>query len=269
MTRSLRDVVAAYDPDAPLERASTIPAEWYTDARVMELERRTAFARSWQLVGRVDQLTDPGRYVSVELPAGEPVVAVRGTDLMLRGFFNVCRHHAAAVVSEPHGTARMLRCPYHGWTYGLDGELKGTPDFTGVCDFDRGANGLMPLDVAPWENWVFARVDREGPALPEFLGADLIAQVRELRLDRLSWVERRVYSLACNWKVFVDNYLDGGYHVPHLHKALDSVLDYSSYTIQNGERFCLQSSPIVSEGAGEERRPVGPPKRADEPALAS
>ena len=69
------------------------------------------------------------------------------------------------------------------------------------------------------------------------------------KLDRLSWFERRVYTLACNWKVFVDNYLDGGYHVPHLHKALDSVLDYSSYTIENGARFCLQSSPLVTEGA--------------------
>jgi choline monooxygenase len=262
MSRSLRDVVAGYDPDVPLERASTIPAEWYTDARVMELERRTVFGRSWQLVGRVDQLRDPGQYVSVELPAGEPVVAVRGSDLVLRGFFNVCRHHAAAVVSEPHGTARMLRCPYHGWTYALDGELKGTPDFTGVCDFDRRANGLMPLDVDGWENWVFARVDREGPALQEFLGADLIAQVRELRLDRLTWVERRVYSLACNWKVFVDNYLDGGYHVPHLHKALNSVLDYSSYTIESGERFCLQSSPMVTDGAEEQTRSVRTGDRA-------
>jgi choline monooxygenase len=177
------------------------------------------------------------------------VVAVRGIDLVLRGFFNVCRHHAAALVSEPHGSARMLRCPYHGWTYALDGELKGTPDFTGVCDFDRGANGLMPLDVDVWENWVFARVEREGPALQEFLGADLVAQVRELQLDRLTWVERRVYSLACNWKVFVDNYLDGGYHVPHLHKGLASVLDYSEYTIENGERFCLQRSPMAADGA--------------------
>jgi choline monooxygenase len=262
MARSLRDVVAAYDPDVPLEYAATIPADWYTDARVMGLEQQTVFARSWQAIGRVDQLRDPGQYVSTELPGGEPVVAVRGSDLELRGFFNVCRHHAAAVVSEPQGSARQLRCPYHGWTYGLDGELKGTPDFAGVCNFNRRDHGLVPVDVDVWENWVFARVDRNGPSLQEFLGPELIAQARALRFDRLSWVERRVYSLACNWKVFVDNYLDGGYHVPHLHKALDSVLDYSTYTIENGERFCLQSSPIVSEGADTGTRQVRTGDRA-------
>jgi choline monooxygenase len=262
MPKALAEIVASYDPDAPLDRASTIPGEWYTDNRVLDLERQTVFARSWQVAARVDQLRDAGSFVSCELPAGEPVVVVRGADLVLRGFFNVCRHHAAAVVTEPSGTARLLRCPYHGWTYGLDGALKGTPDFAGVCGFDRAAHGLVPVDVAEWEGWVLVRVERDGPSPPEFLGADLMAQMRALRLDRLAWVERRVYRLACNWKVFVDNYLDGGYHVPHLHKALDSVLDYTSYTIENGERFCLQSSPLVSEGAEEQTRSVRAGDRA-------
>lgn len=78
------------------------------------------------------------------------------------------------------------------------------------------------------------------------MGADLIEKLRSVALGNLHWFERRTYTLSCNWKVFVDNYLDGGYHVPHLHKGLDSVLDYSSYTIENGARFCLQSSPMVS-----------------------
>ena len=262
MPRSLRDIIGDYDPGVPLEYASTIPADWYTDERLLELERQTVFARSWQAIGRADQVRDAGDYVSFEVPAGEPVVAVQGSDLVLRGFFNVCRHHAAAVVTEPHGSARVLRCPYHGWTYGLDGELKGTPDFAGVCDFDRRASSLVPLATDVWENWVFARADREGLSLREFLGPELIAQVQELGFGRLSWAERRVYHLGCNWKVFVDNYLDGGYHVPHLHKGLDSVLDYSSYTIENGERFCLQSSPMVSEGAEEETGQVRTGDRA-------
>ena len=100
---------------------------------------------------------------------------------MLRGFFNVCRHHAAAVVTEPQGSAQVLRCPYHGWTYSLDGALKGTPDFAGVCDFDRTANGLVPLDTAVWENWVFLRVNPEGASLPAFLGASLLGQVKQLQ----------------------------------------------------------------------------------------
>ena len=248
MTRALADIIASYQRHQPLSEASTIPSEWYTDPRVLELERQTVFSRGWQVVGRVDQLERPGQFVACETPAGEPVVVVRGTDGVLRGFFNVCRHHAAAVVTLPEGFAQHLRCPYHGWTYGLDGSLKGTPDFAGVCSFDRASNGLVPIDVDVWEQWVFARLT-DGPSLQHFLGADLAARFTAQAMAGLEWMERRIYTVDCNWKVFVDNYLDGGYHVPHLHKGLDSVLDYSSYTIENGERFCLQSSPMVAEGA--------------------
>src|SRR6185295_15990578 len=157
MTATLREIVDCYAADAPLAAASTIPSAWYVDPRIMDLERRTVFARSWQLAGRVDQVGDPGQYVSGELPAGEPVVVVRGQDHVLRGFFNVCRHHAAAVVTEPEGSTAGLRCPYHGWTYSLDGQPKGTPDFAGVCDFDCSANGPVPVATAIWKKWVFVR----------------------------------------------------------------------------------------------------------------
>ena len=249
MSGPLDAIIESYARDAPLDRASTIPADWYVDPRVFDLECRTVFGRSWQHAARVDQLRDPGQYASSALATGEPIVIVRGQDDVIRGFFNVCRHHAAAVVTESEGSAAVLRCPYHGWTYSLEGELKGMPDFAGVRDFDRAANGLVPIDTAPWEQWIFARPEQGGLSFDAFLGADLMRQVRDLRLGSLHWMERRHYMLDCNWKVFVDNYLDGGYHVPHLHKGLHSVLDYSTYTIETGERFCLQSSPIVAEGA--------------------
>ncbi|MEW6207278.1 MAG: aromatic ring-hydroxylating dioxygenase subunit alpha [Acidobacteriota bacterium] len=248
MKSSIKEIIESYDASASLAEAWTIPAQWYTDPRVMDLERRTVFARSWQMVGRADQLQEPGRYITFDL-AGEPILVVRGSDRLLRGFFNVCRHHAAAVMTLSEGRANNLRCPYHGWTYSLEGELKGTPDFAGVCHFDRAANGLVQIETAEWENWVFVRLERDGVSLADFLGAGLINQMRSLGLENLHWMERRHYTLNCNWKVFVDNYLDGGYHVPHLHKGLDSVLDYSNYTVENGERFCLQSSPVVSDGA--------------------
>lgn len=251
MADSLREIVESYDAGAPLERAWTIPAAWYVDPRVYELERATVFAGSWQFAGRADQLDEPGRFVTCDV-AGEPVVVVRGSDRRLRAFFNVCRHHAAEVMTEAEGCAKQLRCPYHGWTYTLEGELRGTPDFGGVCDFERTANGLLPVACAEWENWVFVKVNEGGDSLAESLGDELVGQSRALDLGSLRWVERRHYSFECNWKVFVDNYLDGGYHIPYLHKGLDSVLDYSEYRVENGERFCLQSSPVVSDGAEEQ-----------------
>ncbi|MGH9838303.1 MAG: aromatic ring-hydroxylating oxygenase subunit alpha, partial [Blastocatellia bacterium] len=245
---SVKQIIESYNPNIPLAEAWTIPATWYVDPRIMDLERRTVFARSWQLVGRAEQVRKPGQYITWEL-AGEPLLVVRGDDRVLRGFFNVCRHHAAAVMTAAEGEARNLRCPYHGWTYSLEGELRGTPDFAGVCGFDRAANGLAPVEAAVWENWVFMKLQRGGPSLESFLGADLIGQMCGLGLEHFHWMERRHYAFDCNWKVFVDNYLDGGYHVPYLHKGLDSVLDYSLYTIETGERFCLQSSPVVTKGA--------------------
>ena len=92
---------------------------------------------------------------------------------------------------------------------------------------------------------MFVKLDSGDPSLEDFLGKNLIGRLEPLNLERLFWFERRQYTVNCNWKVFVDNYLDGGYHVPHIHGGLNSVLDYSNYKIETGERFCVQSSPIV------------------------
>jgi choline monooxygenase len=241
---TVSDIVASYDTSAPLAEASTIPAPWYVDARIAELERQTVFSRSWEVMGRTAQVAHPGQFVTAEI-AGEPLVAVRGNDGVLRAFYNVCRHHAAAVVTEPCGHAAILHCPYHGWNYGLDGSLKGMPEFEGVRNFDRKDNGLVPVRVDTWEQFVFVNLDPNAEPLSEFLGA-LIKRVAPLGLSKLHYFTTRTYDIACNWKVFVDNYLDGGYHVPHLHKGLNSVLDYKQYTIENEDRYCLQSSPMVS-----------------------
>ncbi|HEV2063897.1 MAG TPA: aromatic ring-hydroxylating dioxygenase subunit alpha [Thermoanaerobaculia bacterium] len=262
MPSSLSEILGAYDPSAPLPEAWTIPAPWYVDPRIAELERASVFSRSWLAVGRADQVSQPGGFLTAEI-AGEPLVAVRGNDGRLRAFFNVCRHHAAAVETREEGRTHLFRCPYHGWTYSLEGELKGTPDFAEVCRFEKESNGLVPVETAVWENFVFARLDPSGPPLEEFLGADLRGRVAALRSSELHFFERRRYLVECNWKVFVDNYLDGGYHVPHLHKGLDSVLDYANYSIENGERFCLQSSPIVSEKSEPETGAVRKGRRAE------
>lgn len=179
--------------------------------------------------------------------AGEPVALVCGGDNVLRAFYNVCRHHAAAVLTRSQGKAEHLRCPYHGWTYDLTGALIHTPEFAGVVNFDPGANGLVPVQIAEWKGWIFIKLDADGPTLIDFLGADLRERMEPLNFECLNWFQRRSYLLNCNWKVFVDNYLDGGYHVPHIHGGLSSVLDLRHYATETGERFCLQSSPIATD----------------------
>ena len=261
MSISLKEIIDSYDPEAPLEEASTIPASWYVNDDVYEAEQQTVFSNSWQVVGRVDQVRGPGEFITREV-AGEPLLIVRGEDKTLRGFYNVCRHHAAAVLTAEEGRAGNLRCPYHGWTYSLEGDLKGAPDMGGICNFDRSTMGLMPVETAVWNNWVFVRLERDSLSLKSYLGEELADHVERLSHDKLVWVARRRYELKCNWKVFVDNYLDGGYHVPHLHKGLDTVLDYSEYSIETGGRFCLQSSPMTAVGADSETGTVRQGKRA-------
>jgi choline monooxygenase len=255
---SLRTILASYDANAPLPEASTIPAPWYIDPRVAELERNAVFSKTWQMVGRVEQVEVRGQFFTANV-AGEPIVVVRGNDDVLRGFYNVCRHHAAAVVTESCGKTSILHCPYHGWNYGLDGSLKGMPEFDGVKNFDRHQNGLVPVKVETWETFVFVNLDPEAAELRDFLGA-LVKRILPLGVSKLHYFDTRVYEIHCNWKVFVDNYLDGGYHVPHLHKGLNSVLDYKEYTIENEDRYCLQSSPMV---ASSEDAAMGATRKGD------
>jgi len=248
--RAIRDILELYNPADPLEKAFTIPAPWYFDTRIAQLERETVFAGNWQVVGRLGQVKEPGQFFTIDVNE-EPLLITCSDDGQLRAFFNVCRHHAAAVEPRACGSARQFRCPYHGWTYGNDGALKGMVEFEGVCNFDRKDNGLVPVRVDTWENFVFVNLDGKAAPLAEFLGK-VPSLVATLQLTaKLHYFDRCIYTLNCNWKVYVDNYLDGGYHVPHAHKGLSSVVEYTKYTIENFERACLQSSPLDSSTAAD------------------
>jgi choline monooxygenase len=231
-----------FDATAPIERARTPPAAWYHDPAFFALERRTVFARTWQCIGPLEPLAAPGSFVSGEI-AGEPFVAVRGADGELRAFSNVCRHHASALV---RGAGRLERfvCPYHGWTYDLDGRLRKAPRTAGLAGFARESFGLVAQEVGQWGPLAFVRI---APGSGEGLAELLAPLAGRLDASSLSFVARRSYELACNWKVFVDNYLDGGYHVAQLHGGLAAQLDLESYRTEVAYKVSLQ---ICSSGSG-------------------
>jgi choline monooxygenase len=244
MSEALQQMLQLFDSSLPLARAATIPNRWYLDSEMYTAECRAVFGGTWQVLGRAEQVAEPGSFVTAEI-AGEPILAVRGSDGVLRTFFNVCRHRAVCVVNEPSGMATRLRCRYHGWTYDLTGRLIGTPEFDGVAEFRREDNGLVPVHVEPWGPLVFVHLGSSPPPLADFL-APLPEQTASLGLDKLRFVERREYELKCNWKVFVDNYLDGGYHVNTVHPGLAGVLDYSKYRTELAGNTAVQGSPISS-----------------------
>jgi choline monooxygenase len=200
-------------------------------------------------VGRAACVAEPGSYFPCDV-VGEPMVVARGKDGVLRAFSNVCRHRAALVVDRAgHGSS--LRCPYHAWTYGLDGKLLGAPEFEGVEEWDRESVCLAPARVEVWGPYVFVNLDPASPPLAEAFGA-IPAEVARLGCDvnRLVFAERRDYRLACNWKVYVDNYLEG-YHLHAAHPGLSRLLDYSQYLVETHRYYSCQHAPLRS---GQEAR---------------
>lgn len=233
-----------YDPDSPLERATALPPGWYTHPEALAVERRSLFFNTWQAVGRADQVAQAGQYFTTSL-LGEPLVVLRDDDGHLRAFYNVCRHRAGPPATGC-GTAKKLRCAYHGWTYGLDGQLKGTPEFAGVEGFERESVRLEPVKAQAWGPMVFVNLDREAAPLGSYL-EDLAERVKPFGWDRMRFVERRDYEIACNWKVYVENYLEG-YHIPHVHPSLNKVLDYPKYRTEVHRWYSLQDSPTRAAG---------------------
>ncbi|MEW6277181.1 MAG: SRPBCC family protein [Candidatus Eremiobacterota bacterium] len=228
------DLVMEFDPAVPVDRAWTPPARWYRDPEVLELERARIFRNSWQAVARLDQLSQPGSFATADV-AGEPVVVLRDEQGQLRALSNVCRHHAACVASG-EGQAEELVCPYHGWSYHLDGRLKRAPRLGAARDFRREDFALPTFPVGTFGPLVFVHLGRPKRSLAEVL-APLAGMSG---LAELRFVTRRTYDLDCNWKVFVDNYLDGGYHVAHLHHDLAANLDLEGYRTEVHGEVSLQ-----------------------------
>ncbi len=245
MAGAIEAQLRLFDSSLPLERAHTIPNSWYHDEDVYAAECRAVFGDSWQAIGRVDQVSTPGKYFTAVV-AGEPIVVVRSEDGVLRAFYNVCRHRAACVAPEAEGHATRFRCRYHGWTYDLSGRLRGTPEFDGVADFEREKNGLISVAVDVWGPLVFVHLGKTPSAcggLAQFL-APLTERTQNLGVETLRFVERRDYRLECNWKVFVDNYLDGGYHINTVHPGLAGVVNYTDYRTEIFDQASVQISPL-------------------------
>jgi len=243
MNGTLQGLLSQFDPSVPLEKAHCLPNTWYTSPEIARLERDRVFARTWQAAGRRELVAKPGQFLTTDI-ADEPILVVRGDDGVLRAFVNVCRHRAARVCSEECGTVTKLRCHYHGWTYDLAGNLRGVPEFDGVEGFRREENGLPPVSVAEWGPYVWVHLEKPREPLEQFLAPLPTWSDSRNALNELVWHTRKHYDLACNWKVYVDNYLDGGYHVNTIHPGLAGVLDYREYRTTPDRNTVLQSSPM-------------------------
>lgn len=232
--------VENYEFDERLERAATPPASWYTEAAVLALERERVFGRTWQLAGRAEQVGRAGQFFTAEV-GGEPVLVVRDAAGRLRAFSNVCRHRAGPVAAGC-GERRSFRCGYHGWTYALDGRLTGAPEFEGVEGFEMRETCLPEFRAEAWGALVFVNLDASCAPLAETL-EDLPERAGRRDWARMRPAARKEWFVDCNWKVYVDNYLEG-YHIPVVHPALHRELDYALYRTEARRRYSIQHAPL-------------------------
>ena len=232
MRFDVADIAAA---TAPLSSAKSMPAGFYTSPEVFALEREHLFMRHWLFLCREEMLAEPGAYRAFDT-AGGPVILVRGKDGVLRAFANYCRHRGS-VLLEGEGTCRRIICPYHAWSFMLDGSLWGCPDMQDAEGFDRVEYGLVPVRMETWNGFVFISFDDDAPALIDHLG-DLPERMASHRLDRMRCTWRIDIDVRANWKLLLENAMET-YHTGIVHKA--TVGKQSSRTLETrGEWLCIQ-----------------------------
>ena len=238
--------------EMPLEEGWTLPAHWYSDESIAALERERIFARTWQYAGRVEQVADPGCFFATR--AGHiPIAVVRGKDGELRAFVNVCRHRGHPVISG-EGCRETLQCPYHAWTYDLDGSLRRAPraerekvDLSGIA--------LLPAAVGEWGPFVFVNPDPAAEPLREYLGElpELIA-ASGVDLARVRFHSHHEWEVRSNWKIAMENFLEC-YHCPVAHPGFSKVIDVDpdAYELTVSETFSSQLGHVRASALSADR----------------
>jgi phenylpropionate dioxygenase-like ring-hydroxylating dioxygenase large terminal subunit len=260
--RSVRRLVETLEPTRrppplphPLDEGWTLPASWYSDEAVLGLEREQIFASAWQYAGPAEHVAEPESFMA-SIAGHVPVVVTRDKDGELRGFVNVCRHRGH-VVAHGCGSRATLQCPYHAWTYGLDGSLRRAPRSDREAGFDPAGLTLFSVSVDTWGPFVFVNPDAEAPPLAQALGAlpEAVAQ-SGLDLDCLRFHSHVPWEQPVNWKVALENYLEC-YHCPVAHPGFSKLIDVDpdAYRLSVEGDVSSQFGPLREEArAGDMRQ---------------
>jgi Rieske 2Fe-2S family protein len=202
----------------------TLSGDYFTSEEIFRAERERIFHRSWLLAGHVSQLATPGSYFLFELD-GESVIVLRDGGGTVRAFHNLCRHRGSRLCSAAQGElGHALQCPYHAWTYGLDGALRAAPNMAQVAGFDPQENGLKPAALADWQGFLFLNLASDPLPFAEALPG-LVGKFGAWRLPELRSVEQKVYKVEANWKLFFHNFSEC-YHCPTVHPHLNKLTPY-------------------------------------------
>lgn len=227
---------------AALEQGYTLPASWYLDPALFARETSHIFRRTWQYAGLTEQVSRPGDFFTCTL-GRVPLLIARDEAGEIRAFVNVCRHRGCELILQECGNRSTFQCHYHAWTYNLDGTLRAAPGMKYEEDFDPTSFPLHRVHLETWGPFIFVTLHNDAPPLKTILGElpDLLLATG-VRLNGLKRRMRQVYSIAANWKVVVDNYLEC-YHCPVAHPGFSALIDTSTYTVTEYEYFSTQGGP--------------------------
>lgn len=198
----------------PLLEAETLPPWCYTSQEFYDREVERVFRKSWNFLGRADEIPNPGDYMTFEL-CGEPLIVLRDRDGAIRAYANTCRHRGAKML-DGKGNCRAISCPYHGWVYALNGDLIGTAGMEKTQVFDRARYGLAKVTVDTWDGFIFVALDPNAVPLRQYLG-NLPEEMAPYNFKDYVCVRRKEYVLDCNWKLYLENAMEE-YHTPVVHR---------------------------------------------------
>ena len=232
----------------PLEQATMLPPAAFTDPAVLDWELENLFAGGWICLGHVSQVDEPGKFLMKEI-GRDSVVVVGGPDGRPRAFHNVCRHRGARLVTEESGSVnKRLRCPYHAWSYDLDGSLRAAPHMQGVEGFDPSCSGLAPVRLSTLGGLLLVDFAGDAPDPADHLG-DLIEHLEHYRTPGLRSAGKIDYEVEANWKGIVENYNEC-LHCPGVHPELNALSNYmSGEEIRGAGSWCGGSMTLTGDGA--------------------
>ena len=225
-------------------RDKTIPSNWYSDVKILKIEKENIFSKSWHLLGSIDRIPNKGDYL-IKTINEQPIVVIKDKVGEINVFYNVCQHRGC-VLLEKDGNSKQIKCGYHGWVYELNGELKAARGFDKE-DLDFEELNLKSIEHYIWMNQIFVKFQSDCNNLPKTL-KEIENIISPIKFDNYLFHLRKSYEIKCNWKVYMDNYLEG-FHIPLVHPKLNRVINYKSYSTEIFDNFSLQWCHINAESS--------------------
>jgi choline monooxygenase len=247
----IENLLQSWSSKVPVERALTLPSGFYTSRDIFELERHAIFGQNWLLAGRKSQLKTPGDFLTDDF-LSEPYIVNLDKSSTLCAHYNVCCHHGMRLLKDNQGhiDTNEIVCPYHGWVYDLNGRLRKAIRLKTIEQFKASKVHLKPISIQTigpfiYLNFNFLNNDNIDNDISHITHLDK-KYLSPTNYEQFEFIERKTYHIKSNWKIFVDNYLDGGYHVPYAHKQLNSILNMNGYkTVIDHPKMSVQYCKIV------------------------